>query len=66
MCTAFVVDRALAGKPVAGVKVDAGFGQTLIASATLQATPCGLVQLTIPPADKSSPDNFLGGGWEGG
>ena len=52
--TAFVVDR-VSGQPIAGAKVDAGFGQKLLATATTDAS--GLAPLTIPP-DKSSPDNF--------
>jgi uncharacterized protein YfaS (alpha-2-macroglobulin family) len=52
--TAFVVDRST-GQPIAGAKVDTGFGQTLLATATTDAN--GLAPLTIKN-DKSSPDNF--------
>ena len=51
---AYVVDR-VTGAPIAGVKVDAGFGQKLIASATTDAN--GTAPLMVP-TDKSSPDNF--------
>jgi alpha-2-macroglobulin len=51
---AYVVDR-VTGKPIAGVRVDAGFGQKLITSAVTGDD--GVVQLNVP-ADKSSPDNF--------
>jgi hypothetical protein len=51
---AYVVDR-VTGQPVADAKVDAGFGQKLIASATTDAS--GTAQLAVP-SDKSSPDNF--------
>ena len=51
---AYVVDR-VTGQPVAGAKVDAGFGQKLITTATTDAN--GTAQLAVP-ADKSNPDNF--------
>ena len=51
---AYVVDR-VTGQPVAGAKVDAGFGQKLISTATTDAN--GTTQLAVP-SDKSSPDNF--------
>jgi hypothetical protein len=51
---AYVVDR-VTGQPIAGAKVDAGFGQRRIDSATTDAN--GTAQLTVA-ADKSSPDNF--------
>src|ERR1019366_8619371 len=51
---AYVVDR-VTGQPVAGAKVDAGFGQKLITTATTDAN--GTAQLAVP-ADKSHPDNF--------
>jgi uncharacterized protein YfaS (alpha-2-macroglobulin family) len=51
---AFVVDRAT-GQPMAGVKVDAGVGQKLLASADTDAG--GIAELALPE-DKSSPDNF--------
>jgi uncharacterized protein YfaS (alpha-2-macroglobulin family) len=51
---AYAVDR-VSGKPMAGVKVDSGFGAKLITTATTGAD--GTAQLAVP-ADKSSPDNF--------
>jgi alpha-2-macroglobulin len=51
---AYVVDR-ITGQPVADAKVDAGFGQKLITTATTDAN--GTAQLAIP-SDKSNPDNF--------
>ncbi|WP_263359719.1 alpha-2-macroglobulin family protein [Acidicapsa ligni] len=51
---AYVVDRTT-GQPIPNVKVDAGFGQKAVATATTDAK--GIVQLAIP-IDKSSPDNF--------
>jgi uncharacterized protein YfaS (alpha-2-macroglobulin family) len=51
---AFVVDRST-GAPIAGAKVDAGFGQKLLATGTTDAS--GVAQLAVPP-DKSAPDNF--------
>jgi hypothetical protein len=52
--TAYVVDR-VTGQPVAGAKVDAGFGQRLLDSATTDAS--GTAQLAVP-SDKSEQDNF--------
>ena len=52
--TAYVVDR-VTGQPVAGAKVDAGFGQKLVDSATTDAN--GTAQLALP-SDKSEQDNF--------
>jgi alpha-2-macroglobulin len=51
---AYTVDR-VSGKPIAGVKVDAGFGQKLIATSTTGADGTALLAV---PGDKSSPDNF--------
>ncbi len=51
---AYVVDR-VTGQPVAGAKVDAGFGQKQLATATTGAN--GTAQLTVA-SDKSNPDNF--------
>jgi uncharacterized protein YfaS (alpha-2-macroglobulin family) len=51
---AFAVDR-VSGKPIAGVQIDAGFGQTLLTSAKTAAD--GTAQLAVP-AEKSAPDNF--------
>src|ERR1039458_4984525 len=51
---AYVVDR-VTGEPIAGAKVDAGFGQKLIATATTGAD--GTAQLAVP-GDKSQRDNF--------
>ena len=50
----FVVDR-VTGKPIGGIKVDAGFGQKLITSAVTGDD--GVAMLNVP-GDKSSPDNF--------
>ena len=52
--TAYVVDR-VTGQPIAGAKVDAGFGQKLADSATTDAN--GTAQLAVP-GDKSEQDNF--------
>jgi alpha-2-macroglobulin len=52
--TAYVVDR-VTGQPIVGAKVDAGFGQKLIATATTGSD--GTARLAVP-GDKSSPDNF--------
>jgi hypothetical protein len=52
--TAYVVDR-VTGQPIADAKVDAGFGQKLLGSATTDAG--GTAQLAVP-SDKSAPDNF--------
>jgi hypothetical protein len=52
--TAFVVDRQ-SGAPIAGAKVDAGFGQKQMATATTGTD--GAAQLAIT-ADKSQQDNF--------
>jgi len=51
---AYVVDR-VTGKPVADAKVDAGFGQTQITTATTDAN--GTVQLAVP-IDRSRPESF--------
>jgi uncharacterized protein YfaS (alpha-2-macroglobulin family) len=51
---AYVVDR-VTGQPVAGAKVDAGFGQKLVDSQTTDAN--GTAQLTVA-GDKSEQDNF--------
>ena len=51
---AYVIDRAT-GQPIAGAKVDAGFGQKLVAAATTDNY--GTAQLTVS-VDKSSQDNF--------
>lgn len=51
---AYVVDR-VTGKPIADVRVDAGFGQKLIITTTTDVN--GMAQLAVP-SDKSSPDNF--------
>jgi alpha-2-macroglobulin len=51
---AYVVDR-VTGQPVAGAKVDAGFGQRLVTSAMTDAD--GTAQLAVA-SDKSTPDNF--------
>jgi len=51
---AFVVDR-VTGQPIAGAKVDAGFGQKAIATATTGAD--GTAQLAIA-ATKTEQDNF--------
>jgi uncharacterized protein YfaS (alpha-2-macroglobulin family) len=51
---AYAVDR-VSGKPIAAVKVDAGFGQKLIATASTRTD--GTAELAVP-ADKSAPDNF--------
>jgi uncharacterized protein YfaS (alpha-2-macroglobulin family) len=51
---AFAVDR-VTGAPIANVKVDAGFGQKLVTSATTGSD--GTAELAVP-SDKSSPDNF--------
>jgi uncharacterized protein YfaS (alpha-2-macroglobulin family) len=51
---AYVVDR-VTGEPIAGAKVDAGFGQKQVATAATGAD--GTVQLEVA-GDKSSPDNF--------
>jgi alpha-2-macroglobulin len=51
---AYVVDRA-SGAPVAGAKVDTGFGQTQTATATTGAD--GVAQLAVA-ANKSQQDNF--------
>jgi uncharacterized protein YfaS (alpha-2-macroglobulin family) len=51
---AYVVDR-VTGQPIADAKVDAGFGQKLLATATTDAG--GTAQFAVP-GDKSSPDNF--------
>ena len=51
---AYVVDR-VTGQPIAGAKVDAGFGQKLVDSATTDAN--GTAQLAVP-GSKSEQDNF--------
>jgi len=51
---AYTVDR-VSGAPIAGVKVDAGFGQKLAVSATTDAN--GVAQLDVP-ASKGETDNF--------
>ena len=51
---AYVVDR-VSGAPLAGVKVDAGFGQKLATTAVTDAS--GLAQLAVP-ADAKAQDNF--------
>ena len=51
---AYVVDR-VTGEPIAGAKVDAGFGQQQAATATTGAD--GTAQLAVP-GDKSQRDNF--------
>jgi len=51
---AYVVDR-VTGQPVAGAKVDAGFGQKQLATATTGAD--GTAKLAVA-GDKSNPDNF--------
>lgn len=50
----YVVDR-VSGQPIAGAKVDAGFGQKQITTATTDAN--GMAQLVVP-AGKSPQDNF--------
>jgi hypothetical protein len=51
---AYVVDR-VTGQPVAGAKVDAGFGQKLVSTATTDAS--GTAQLAVA-GDMSSQDSF--------
>jgi uncharacterized protein YfaS (alpha-2-macroglobulin family) len=51
---AYVVDR-VTGQPIAGAKVDAGFGQKLVDTQTTDAN--GAAQLAVP-ASKSEQDNF--------
>jgi uncharacterized protein YfaS (alpha-2-macroglobulin family) len=51
---AYVVDRST-GQPIPGAKVDTGFGQKLIATATSDTD--GVAQLTLP-VEKSEQDNF--------
>ncbi len=51
---AYTVDR-VTGAPIAGVKVDAGFGQKLVTSATTDAS--GVAQLDVP-TEKGETDNF--------
>jgi uncharacterized protein YfaS (alpha-2-macroglobulin family) len=50
----YVVDR-VSGQPISDVKVDAGFGQKAIGSATTDSS--GAVDLTVPET-KSAPDNL--------
>ena len=51
---AYVVDR-VTGQPIAGAKVDAGFGQKLVDTETTDAS--GTAQLAVP-GEKSEQDNF--------
>jgi uncharacterized protein YfaS (alpha-2-macroglobulin family) len=51
---AYVVDR-VTGQPIAGAKVDAGFGQKLVDTQTTDAN--GSAQLAVP-VEKSEQDNF--------